>query len=517
MRQARNERDERHRDREMATRASAKRKRSSAPVSPPTDGQQADVRAVQRARGSGVASAEQEEPPTLVVVEGEWATFMRAHREHGKFIDVTLIAGGRRIEAHRNVITSLSPYLDGLLTSGLAESAAQSQELTLEDMDGYAVEAVVDCMYSGALSLSNRTVTPVIHAANLLQVGAAERAAGEFFVSKLEPTTAADALAFAAERAACGEHAKALYDQCMEYAVEHFAAVSREASFLSLPCDTVASFVASDDLPVEELDVVCAVRGWFEHDPAERKGALKPLVQLIRWPLLPRKAQKNLDTEPLFHYMMELDKGSRSLGIKMLLECSSDLRGEHCPRLKRRKGTRWLAVPKLAFTDMDSRYYETQDGGAALRVKTETRPYYQAVRCGEHVMNGGKHCAEFSFPAGDEGGYDFDLMVGLARPSLDVSSDYCYDTDQFWGYCSEDGRLYHGGAADFITVGRQTYREGDAVRLLLDSDAGTLTVKKNGVLLGTAAEGLAGDLCCAVAVCAGPGGVRIKAVDPAEF
>ena len=501
----------------MATRASAKRKRSSAPVSPPTDGQQADVRAVQRARGSGVASAEQEEPPTLVVVEGEWATFMRAHREHGKFIDVTLIAGGRRIEAHRNVITSLSPYLDGLLTSGLAESAAQSQELTLEDMDGYAVEAVVDCMYSGALSLSNRTVTPVIHAANLLQVGAAERAAGEFFVSKLEPTTAADALAFAAERAACGEHAKALYDQCMEYAVEHFAAVSREASFLSLPCDTVASFVASDDLPVEELDVVCAVRGWFEHDPAERKGALKPLVQLIRWPLLPRKAQKNLDTEPLFHYMMELDKGSRSLGIKMLLECSSDLRGEHCPRLKRRKGTRWLAVPKLAFTDMDSRYYETQDGGAALRVKTETRPYCQAVRCGEHVMNGGKHCAEFSFPAGDEGGYDFDLMVGLARPSLDVSSDYCYDTDQFWGYCSEDGRLYHGGAADFITVGRQTYREGDAVRLLLDSDAGTLTVKKNGVLLGTAAEGLAGDLCWAVAVCAGPGGVRIKAVDPAEF
>jgi hypothetical protein len=107
----------------MATRASAKRKRSSAPVSPPTDGQQADVRAVQRARGSGVASAEQEEAPTLVVVEGEWATFMRAHREHGKFIDVTLIAGGRRIEAHRNVITSLSPYLDGLLTSGLAESA----------------------------------------------------------------------------------------------------------------------------------------------------------------------------------------------------------------------------------------------------------------------------------------------------------------------------------------------------------------------------------------------------------
>ena len=187
----------------MAARASAKRKRGSAPVSPPSDG-----RAARRARGSGggasaAAAAEQEEPPTLVDAEGKWAEFMVEQREAGEFIDITLIAGGRRIEAHKNVITSLSPYLHGLLTSGLAESAAQSQELTLEDMDGRAVEAVVDCMYSGKLALSSRSVTAVLRVANLLQVGAVEKAAGEFFVSKLEPSTAADALGFAAARVEC--------------------------------------------------------------------------------------------------------------------------------------------------------------------------------------------------------------------------------------------------------------------------------------------------------------------------
>ena len=132
----------------MATRASAKRKRGSAPVSPPSDG-----RAARRARGGGggasaAAAAEQEEPPTLVDVEsGEcgWATALRAPREAGQFIDIALLAGGRRIEAHKAVLVGLSPYLLGLLTSGIAESAAQSQELTLEDMDGRAVEAVVDC------------------------------------------------------------------------------------------------------------------------------------------------------------------------------------------------------------------------------------------------------------------------------------------------------------------------------------------------------------------------------------
>ena len=54
----------------MAARASAKRKRGSAPVSPPSDG-----RAARRARGSGgggasaAAAAEQEAPPPLVEVE----------------------------------------------------------------------------------------------------------------------------------------------------------------------------------------------------------------------------------------------------------------------------------------------------------------------------------------------------------------------------------------------------------------------------------------------------------------
>ena len=55
--------------------------------------------------------------------------------------------------------------------------------------------------------------------------------------------------------------------------------------------------------------------------------------------------------------------------------------------------------------------------------------------------------------------------------------------------------------------------------LLLDSDAGTLTViKNNGTLLGVAVtEGLTGDLCWAVFSIDEGGSLRIKALDPAEF
>ena len=56
------------------------------------------------------------------------------------------------------------------------------------------------------------------------------------------------------------------------------------------------------------------------------------------------------------------------------------------------------------------------------------------------------------------------------------------------------------------------------LRLLLDSDAGTLTVKKNGNLLGVAvASGLTGPLCWAVSFNARNDSVRIKMLDSAQF
>jgi hypothetical protein len=79
------------------------------------------------------------------------------------------------------------------------------------------------------------------------------------------------------------------------------------------------------------------------------------------------------------------------------------------------------------------------------------------------------------------------------------------------------GRLYHNGDYQHWQ-GQQHYGAGDVLRLLLDSDAGTLTVKKNGALLGVAVtSGLTGDLCWAVGCYHTSNSVRIKALDPAEF
>jgi hypothetical protein len=441
---------------------------------------------------------------------------MRSAREQGKFIDITLLVGGRKISAHKNVLVGLSPYLHGLLTSGLAESKEGGDTLKIgdEDTDGRAVEAIVDCFYSGQLTLSCVTVSSVIRTANLLGVDAVEKAACDFFVERIEPSTACEALAFAAAHAECGEHARGLHAQCVEYVVGHFADCCAEASFLDLPCEAVAEVIGSDELAVEEAGVASAVRAWFDHDAADRAGSLKALLQLVRWPLLPVEKRLALWDEPLLKCMMRPDDEARALGMKLLLECSPDFvksdAAADCPRLKLRKGT-VVPVLLLAFTAIDLGYYATSEDGALLT--TTADPGDRPALCRERVMNRGQSCAEFTVVQGDT------MAIGVGRPTLNPSAEDAYTTADFWGLDSETGRLFHDNDAQPWLL-HQGYDEGDVLRLLLDSDAGTLTIKKNGTLLGVAVtSGLTGDTCWAVSSDEMLGGdsVRIKAVDPAEF
>jgi hypothetical protein len=477
--------------------------------------------------GAGASAAPVADPPTLVPVAppatGDWFKAMQPAREAGEFIDITLLVGGRKIPAHKVALVSHSPYLHGLLTSGLAESKQGGDTLKIgdEDTDGRAVEAIVDCFYSGHLSLSRSTVSSVMRTANLLAVVAVEKAACDFFVESLEPSTACEALAFAAAHSECGEHARRLHEQCAEYVVGQFAECSAEASFLELPCEAVAEVIESDDLAVEEAAVLCAVRAWFDHDGADRQASLQMLLPLLRWPLLPVETQLQLSKEPLLLHMLRLDDEARVLGVELLLECSVGFAGSGaaaaCPRLKRRKGTKQPVLP-LGFTALSQQqyedYYATSEDGALLTATDdpEHRVGWRAALCRERVMNSGQSCAEVTVVRKVGG-----ILIGVGRPTLDPSAK-AWQTADFWGIYGSSGNLWHNNGSQ-RWQGQQGYNTGDVLRLLLDSDAGTLTVKKNGTLLGVVVtSGLTGDLCWAVAMGAGASGsVRIKALDPAEF
>ena len=88
------------------------------------------------------------------------------------------------------------------------------------------------------------------------------------------------------------------------------------------------------------------------------------------------------------------------------------------------------------------------------------------------------------------------------------------NSDGFWAISSGSGAGgHHGKFADW--EGQQHFCPGDVMGLLLDCDAGTLAVKKNGVRLGVAFTGLTGELCWAASLFYPVDRVRIGAADAA--
>ena len=72
---------------------------------------------------------------------------MQNYHVAGQLCDVTLIAGDRRIAAHRLVLSSASDYFEAMFTHDVIE--ATQSDVTIQDVDPDALEQLVQYMYTG--------------------------------------------------------------------------------------------------------------------------------------------------------------------------------------------------------------------------------------------------------------------------------------------------------------------------------------------------------------------------------
>jgi hypothetical protein len=119
------------------------------------------------------------------------------------------------------------------------------------------------------------------------------------------------------------------------------------------------------------------------------------------------------------------------------------------------------------------------------------------------------------------------MMVGLARPGVNPQQDSIFKSNDFWGWHS-DGRCLHNVEMD--AARERPYVQGHVIEMLLDCDAGTLTIRKKEQATGmknlgwektgVAVTGLAGEFCWAASMhgmsrsCST---IRIEASDAAAF
>jgi len=155
-----------------------------------------------------------------------------------------------------------------------------------------SLQTIVDFIYSGEMSLDIETLVDTLDAANQLQVRAALDLCSEYIVSMLTFSNADDLVRIAEMYS---------LDRVSEFyankVLSEFEEFSRTPSFLALPLDVLAGYLADDRLRVRtEYLLVNAVVRWCAHDVSARTEFLPTLVKYIRFALMSRAELQSLLT-----------------------------------------------------------------------------------------------------------------------------------------------------------------------------------------------------------------------------
>ena len=334
--------------------------------------------------------------------------------EQGLLLDATIKTDQRRtIRAHMVVLAAHSPYIRGLLTSGLAESSSSAgAEISLLDVDHGAMKAIVDCLYTGEIALTLDNATLVLKAANMLQLTEIEKAACGYIIDQLQPETAIAALTFAEQLAACGSHGEELHRKCLEYVHGNFAECAQSADFLGLEAEALGQLIGSDSLKADpdEGVVLGALRYWFEHDRRGRETSVQVLLPLVRFPLLPQALQLGLDDDPLLAVVPE------QMCLQLMKECfpgfAESAAAAGCPRLvKRRHRGQEFEFASVQYKDRLGRfdkkgvlYHIATEGGTSAWVNPHDagRVVASASVSGLSLDFGGHNCSAAKFVSGPD-------------------------------------------------------------------------------------------------------------------
>ena len=125
------------------------------------------------------------------------STFKRmdAFRANTQLCDVTLVAGERKIRAHRVIMAGFSDYFNAMFNGDLAETI--QDVIHIRNVDPDALSAIIDYAYTGKLEIRVDNVENLLTVACLLQVETVKLRCSEFMRQHLHSTNCLGIRAFA--------------------------------------------------------------------------------------------------------------------------------------------------------------------------------------------------------------------------------------------------------------------------------------------------------------------------------
>ncbi|KAM9313668.1 kelch-like protein 5 [Pholidichthys leucotaenia] len=227
---------------------------------------------------------------------------MESYLRSRQLCDVILVAGDRRIPAHRLVLSSVSDYFAAMFTSDVRE--AKQDEVKMEGVDPEALWVLVQYAYTGRLELREDTIESLLSASCLLQLSSVVQACCSFLMKQLHPSNCLGIRSYA-DAQGCHDLQRA----ANAYTMEHFLEVVGGQEFLLLPTEEMERILTSDDINVpDEETVVTSLLTWVRHDPSTRQRYLPSLLARIRLPLLQPQFLADLESSPLLRDSVECQR-----------------------------------------------------------------------------------------------------------------------------------------------------------------------------------------------------------------
>jgi len=373
-----------------------------------------------------------------------------------RLADVTFIvqqfedAPIQRYVGHRNIISTWSEVLKGMLCGSFAES--QSREVHIRDVEPEAFEAMLKMMYCGTAEITFDNVLAILDVSVRFDVGPLV----QFCVIFLQNQTSSEHACRMLEVGVQYNLTK-LMDKCIELIVtDDHILVSED--FHRLPQNAIVELAKHDSWNMHEDEIYETMVRWARmnaEEPEEQATLLEPILEHIRYPHMSVEQLKKLTSSnevPNQHIFDALFFKINSSGRTP--EELSQLTGRYRPR----PGSllfSWVPTSKITVSgDYRENARHTSSNG------------FTGVR-GDRRM----HYGVYSWTVNIAETQSSWIFVGVAQ--ADDPNDVAWRSTGRMLYCL-DSRYFHQGSGQNHPQGDRKIASGTCIRVTLDCTQHTL-------------------------------------------
>ncbi|KAL7402128.1 hypothetical protein ABVT39_010133 [Epinephelus coioides] len=243
-------------------------------------------------------------------------TQLNTLRKQCMFTDVTLWAGDRSFPCHRAVLAACSCYFEAMFSGGLRESLDSDVNFR-DSIHPEVLELLLDFAYSSRIIINEENAESLLEAGDMLQFHDIRDAAAEFLEKNLHSSNCLGMMLLSD-----AHQCKRLYELSWRMCLLHYETVRDSEDFYSLSKDKLLELILSDELEIEDEQVVFnSVLRWVRYDLEGRRHHLPDLLRGIRLALLPSEC---LLEAVACEELVMADKRSRSI-VEEAMQCKKKI------------------------------------------------------------------------------------------------------------------------------------------------------------------------------------------------